>query len=794
MKKSGPSLKKILLCAFLLLFVFVLSSGTARAQDSNSSPNINWWSCGTNLLSCALYGLTYAITTIMGLLVAFGAWLVQEALSFNQGIVNTPAVQKGFTVTLAVANLGFVVGIIVIAIGTILRSQSYGMKQMLWKLVVAAILVNFSLVIAGVLLQIADTFTTYFIKAATGGAGGFDQFVTNLTQGFAPQALFQNPTVNLGGDFGAILQNILNMVFIIILLFIIFFTFAALAVMLLIRYVYVGFLLILMPMAWLLWIFPSFSGNWTRWWRAFLRWAFFPPIVVFFLYLALFTAQTKSGANGGYLQLYANQSAAYAAAQNNVSGAIIQLTATGGNANGVLANAAQMLIVLGLALGGLVAANSLSITGASVAIGTMKSIGNAAQGYVGKQGKRAVSRAVPAKLKEHWEEGRGRLLPKRIQSWMGRGLGNVEKAGGGKLIDAEASWARDKAKNPEEGARLLAGSLNEQQRFALLKEMTDKGHIGKVNTVNGKSIDEFRANEKAFTNAGQEKLLSDLDKAIGHTATQSNAAKAIGEEKKKVKPQVDIIDKQIDSLKEKEGKINEAWKNASRAFINNPDAIITDTTGVVATAGTKMKAEEYVTLAQKRFGEVVGLKQKAEDMKVKITNEAAAKATIVDTKGVLGAPDATVNAKELMDKEADILVAKMSPNDANKVSGNDLYGTGPRFRLDAEAADTLGESFANALATRAPQFISPLIKKMKSEPLEKFTDIYMRMLTTMEKQAAGNEQLLRVIRQRRTNFEKSVSYNMIGGSEFEEGQSEAGGTTPPSSPPPSPPSGGKPNP
>src|SRR3989344_3716000 len=67
-----------------------------------------------------------------GILIALETWVLTLVLTINGNIVNSPVVQAGFPAVLALANLGFVLGIIVIAISTILRKQTYGLKQILW--------------------------------------------------------------------------------------------------------------------------------------------------------------------------------------------------------------------------------------------------------------------------------------------------------------------------------------------------------------------------------------------------------------------------------------------------------------------------------------------------------------------------------------------------------------------------------------------------------------------------------------------------------------------------------------
>ena len=63
-------------------------------------------------------------------------------------------------------------GIIVIALATILRIESYSIKKMLWKLVVMAILVNFGLVIIAPIFGFSNALTQYFLNCFNPWPGG----------------------------------------------------------------------------------------------------------------------------------------------------------------------------------------------------------------------------------------------------------------------------------------------------------------------------------------------------------------------------------------------------------------------------------------------------------------------------------------------------------------------------------------------------------------------------------------------------------------------------------------------
>ena len=579
------------------------ASAPAAANDKTASA-----ACDINngsILACALYITAYLVNLILGLLIQIGAWLVRLALEFSTGIVNAPAVQAGFGVSLAIANLGFILGIIVVALATILRSQTYGIKQILWKLVVAAILVNFSLVICGAILGFSESLTNHFMSGS-GATGSFLDFVNKLTDSFSPQAL-QQPTdsassswsdklcsgrgLAIGTAFtgglaatlcgaraaaksvqsavGAVgfvtgigridnlIKQTLALVFSIVFGLVLALTVLALAIMLLIRYVYLGVLLILAPLAWLMWIFPNFAHLWSKWWNNFLRWAMFAPLVVFFLYLAILTATSSS-----YLE------ARLAAGTEGVDPRRLPETgimASSDTSVGALASAGKGIIVIALALGGLFAANSLSITGASTAMGLAKSAGGAVQGFVGKQAKKGGRAAYQGIGGEKLTQ---RLQRSRIPgvSMVGRGIAGLTERGGKKLVEADSREAS--SKDSDRLALELRGFMGNEKRLAFLSELQRRGDLKKVEKtgIGGRSFNEYMKNEKLFQNYGQGKLYGDIGKQFG---------------------------------------ADKVMRDAAEAAAADPNAQIVDEKGIVGEVGATVNALQLLGEATRRFAETL---------------------------------------------------------------------------------------------------------------------------------------------------------------------------------------------
>jgi hypothetical protein len=518
---------------FVVIALAIFVPGHQVHADGNAITSIT-----SGLIGYAVYGILYVISAIASVVIVFITFLIGVVLQLSNNVVNTMAVQSGFKVTLAVANLGFVLGIIIIAIATILRRETYGIKKTLWKLVVAAILVNFSLIIGGVIINFANTFTSAFLSQLPGGSQDDSGlvFAKTLAGAFSPQRALINNIVDSqkggggqqskwtswiqaagmalgpagtvvaslltnapsGTDIASMITPIVDVFCAVAFLVVIIITLAVFLVMLLIRYVSLAMLLILMPFAWLLWIFPKTAHLWSKWWNEFIRWTFFAPIVVFFLWLAIATAQAmnQNGPQTGDLA-FVNGSKFKPDTADLMGGGVAK---TFGDFIGTFAvTILQGTVVVGLAVGGMYTANKLSIMGAASGMTAMKGAGNWAKGYAGRQGKKAVRSTYQ---RAGGDRATRFLQTSRIPgfSFVGRGLATATEAGGKKLVEEAGKEAS--GKDSERLATELQGFssvTNRDKQLAYLKELQKRNDLGKVTTVGGQSLAEFLStNEKAI--------------------------------------------------------------------------------------------------------------------------------------------------------------------------------------------------------------------------------------------------------------------------------------------------------
>jgi hypothetical protein len=501
---------------------------TAFAADAPSK--FNWL---TDPTGAAFFFLTNFLSSLGGKIIAFAAFLVNVAFSFTFNVVNSPAVTQGFQITLTLANLGFVVGIIVIAVATIFRSQTYGVKRLLTSLIAMAILVNFGLVISGVLINLSDQLTIYFLNSVSGGSQNPSLWVQELAQSASPQGLFYDP--NGGGSWwdNAVqaasntastdsIQQLFTLIFVVFFTFLFALALLVVGVMLLLRYFWLTFLLILLPLAWLSWVFPALKKHWGEWWQHFIKWTFFAPVLMFFLYLAVSIA---SIGNQSYLQ-----NTLMPVAKDPLTA---QLAGNLGRKPDFLGALAKEVVILGLIFGGLMAASKMGIGLAGAAINGAKSAGGWIQGATTRAARRAGIRVGTAPFRRKGAEGKS--LAERTRTWAGgiknpvgraaagwlaRGATNLERSGTEKLIkDYDKKYSE---MSPEQLQSALLTTFDAPSKVAILKKLI------KDKKVSGLSAEMVMndATKREMANFGQGQEFGNLEKEMMMSKEMYQAVKS----------------------------------------------------------------------------------------------------------------------------------------------------------------------------------------------------------------------------------------------------------------------------
>ena len=294
-----------------------------------------------------LWGLNMVLTGVLLFLGQFtmlaGSFFDGSVFFATRHLRDINAVGIGWELSRNVANLFFILILLGIAVATILRVQSYNAKQLLPKLIVIALLINFSLSIGFVIIDAANIlgasfhgallkasnnqgisgavlagtkfsnlFNTEdapggpqllrngmigFLAGGTGTAiaactiGGFATLLGCLGAGIAGGVAVASYTTFKSLTGGDGIKDAVQY-FEVIMLPLIFslpliFVFLVGGFFLISRFVILVLLLILAPIAFLFYILPETEPYWKKWWSTLINQSFFFPSFMFLLYISI---------------------------------------------------------------------------------------------------------------------------------------------------------------------------------------------------------------------------------------------------------------------------------------------------------------------------------------------------------------------------------------------------------------------------------------------------------------------------------------------------------------------------
>ena len=200
-----------------------------------------------------------------------------------------PVIKETWTVVRDISNLFFIVILLVIAFGTILKLEAYSYKKLLPKMIFAAIMVNFSLLMCSLIVDASQVVMLTFVNAFKDAAeeGFYSAFrlgdlisiddTKNENQMTSPEYLI-----------AVIAAGVMITVMTMLLL--------TAAITLVARMVFIWTLTILSPIAFVASILPATQKYSQRWWEMFGRYVAVGPLLAFFIWLALFVV-IKSGSD-----------------------------------------------------------------------------------------------------------------------------------------------------------------------------------------------------------------------------------------------------------------------------------------------------------------------------------------------------------------------------------------------------------------------------------------------------------------------------------------------------------------
>jgi len=435
-----------------------VSNNTKAESDSDQCS----WKNVSSLEKIGAYfivAITSAITfipkTLSNFAIGISGWTIKNVLDWpiTTGAVNTPSegFVNGWATVRDFANMLIVLGFVIVGVATALRFREYEAKKALAPLIIVAILVNFSALICGLIID-ASRITTVGIlnqgkSPTTNSAEITDQFMGDIRD--VEYKILCEKKKN-----GKVWEYAFAAIELSIIYWLVGLSFIYLAIIIVARYAILGILFIFSPIAFAFWgfPFPKAKDLWNKWWSNFLKYAFVGVGIAFFL---------------------------------NISSKVLQAIPTNTRTNlwGLIS---YLLVVMAIMVVGIFVSLKSSGALSAAVMGAALAVGGAALGAIGNVSKLAgkgIDSATGGAI-----SGAGRKMKSgtgRLMEQLGlRAQGTTALSERGQMKDAETRVGAMTEQEAVAAANSNARSTDAKRvRIAAIQRLAKSGDINKLGDV-----------------------------------------------------------------------------------------------------------------------------------------------------------------------------------------------------------------------------------------------------------------------------------------------------------------------
>lgn len=290
--------KKLFFIVFPVVFFIFYPEGAHAASA---------WEWVSNPVGQAFKGLLYAIFVVVGwftsVAITMFAYVVDpQNISGPKGMLNLQAVYDMWKFVRDFINIFFILGLLFIAFAFVFQIKEYSEPKVIIKLIIAALVVNFSFPLARIIIDLANVPMYFFLQMILGDGANASTALSSSLGASNLQAILLPKEDS--SDVSSLLAAI-------IFLFIFNITILVLAFQLLIRLIALVILVILSPIGFVASGIPGLKKYGTQWWDNFLKYCFFGPAAIFMLVLATnFFAAISNGDNQNTVGSLASENSA----------------------------------------------------------------------------------------------------------------------------------------------------------------------------------------------------------------------------------------------------------------------------------------------------------------------------------------------------------------------------------------------------------------------------------------------------------------------------------------------------
>lgn len=410
-RQPSPWYKKFLphrVSWVVVSILLVAATTTFAAGDASSSTLLN-------NIYFFMSSIVIGIVQFVGNFTALMIHLLVIVSSYNE-FINVPVVQTGWAIVRDITNMFFIIALLVIAAGTVLRIENYRYNRLLAKVIIMAFLVQFSRLITGFLIQSAQVVTLTFVNSYR------EVFFGNIANLFGLKQVLSLADQTLQQSAAGLSQIFISLLAGLTLMVVAFIVTLAIVIIFAIRIIALWILTILSPLAYALRILPNTEGFAKRWWSDFGKYVTIGPVLAFVLWLSLALISSTSpgaGISSKFNDTLGDAGTKYAQDNSVGSGFSSEITA--------IPNLLSFLVGVIFLIMGLQYASSLGGAAGQIAGSFSKAATGAALGTSGIAWLR--DRTV-APVQKYWEarQERNRDTVKRRAASLGYGIDRVQSA------------------------------------------------------------------------------------------------------------------------------------------------------------------------------------------------------------------------------------------------------------------------------------------------------------------------------------------------------------------------------
>ncbi|MFH1841260.1 MAG: hypothetical protein ABH800_00555 [Candidatus Nealsonbacteria bacterium] len=268
-----------------ILFLSLIIIGGVITPSLCFAASWSWWYDIPLKIAIFLVGSVFGILALVfssffSLSVIISQWVMN--ISTKIPITTGWAYDYGWILVRDLANIIFIIMLSIIGIATILRIKEYQFQKTLPALIIVALLINFSPIVVGLVVDIFNVLTNFFLDSSAFGKA-FSPITTMLTD-YSRQmfssivssevsiAEFAGTVFGLAAVGGYFLFG--SFVFLII------------ALIFMLRVIAFWVLLILAPLAFISYVLPKTRNLFQMWWTQLIQWGIIGFTTAFFIYLS----------------------------------------------------------------------------------------------------------------------------------------------------------------------------------------------------------------------------------------------------------------------------------------------------------------------------------------------------------------------------------------------------------------------------------------------------------------------------------------------------------------------------